>query len=251
VSKVDKLKGSRQAEIGHAQAYNRITELRKLTDLKPNPAQARRHFDEAGIARLAESIRREGLINPITVDESGMILAGERRYRATQMVQGLDLVPVCVVKGKDPVAVTIAENFEREDVHPLDLAEFLRGIIEREGITQKTLAERIHRDETWVSRTLKLLELPEEVQTRWVADPQFFSKDKLINRLERGEFSEGFRKRKPKQSPNPTVAQAKIMRIAEFAERVQPRKWQSRSKDRLRETIDRAIQSLAALRERL
>ncbi len=133
-----------------------------------NPDQPRRHFDDEGLASLAESIRTAGILQPliVTEEETGYrIVAGERRYRAARMA-GLDTVP-CIVREmeeQEKMEAALIENLQREDLNPLDEAEAIRQLIEKCGYTQEKAANRLGRSRVAVTNLLRLIRLPDYVK---------------------------------------------------------------------------------------
>ncbi len=146
--------------------------LRQLptTHLKPGRFQPRRHFDEAAIKGLAESLRNQGMLQPILVRKLGgsdsyEIIAGERRWRAAQAA-GLHEVPVLVRALSDAEALEIAlvENLQREDLNAIEEAEAYRRLMDEFGHTQEALAQHLGKSRSHVANTLRLLVLPDEVK---------------------------------------------------------------------------------------
>jgi len=144
--------------------------MEPIEALKPNPDQPRKRFDQAELTELAESIRDKGVLQPILVrphpKEDGIwqIIAGERRWRASQLAR-LTQVPV-IVREMDDVAVfevAIIENVQRADLNPLEEADAYRLLMERFGRTQDTVAGVVGKSRSHVANTLRLLQLPEEV----------------------------------------------------------------------------------------
>ncbi|MFQ6008017.1 MAG: ParB/RepB/Spo0J family partition protein [Candidatus Zixiibacteriota bacterium] len=137
--------------------------------IEPNPLQPRRNFDEEGLQQLAESFKRDGVIQPLVVKKNGSnftIIAGERRLRAARMA-GLTEVPVMLMDEVDELRMlelALVENLQREDLNPLEAAEGYRTLIDRCGLTQQKLAERVGKSRPAVANTLRLLELPETVK---------------------------------------------------------------------------------------
>lgn len=136
--------------------------------LRANPGQPRRHFAEAELAELAESVRTRGILQPILVrpdpDKSGkyQIVAGERRFRASRKA-GLKTVPI-VVREFDEVEVleiAIIENVQRQDLNPVEEAEAYERLMKRFGRTQEGLAESVGKSRVHIANTLRLLKLPE------------------------------------------------------------------------------------------
>ena len=143
-----------------------VLTLVPLRDVVPNPDQPRRHFDEGKIAELAASIQAHGLLQPIVVRrrEGGFeLLAGERRFRAAQLV-GLERLPALVRDVQDPLEVALIENLQREDLSPLEEAEALTVLIERHGYSHRELADLLGKSRPYVSNTLALTRLPESVK---------------------------------------------------------------------------------------
>jgi ParB family chromosome partitioning protein len=146
--------------------------LRQLptASLRPGKFQPRRHFDEAAINGLAESLRSQGMLQPILVRKLGAgdayeIIAGERRWRAAQAA-GLHEVPVILRTLTDIEALEIAlvENLQREDLNPVEEAEAYRRLMDEFGHTQEALAQHLGKSRSHVANTLRLLVLPAEVK---------------------------------------------------------------------------------------
>ena len=156
----------------------RVGKLVPIDEIAPNPNQPRKHFDEAALASLAESISQHGLINPITIDENGVILAGERRYRACQRL-GFTEVPVVRMHGS--MEISLVENLQRQDLHPLEEALGYQALADA-GNTHEQIAQRIAKDRSVVSHSLRLLELPAEIQAESVT-VQGVTKDQLLQVL--------------------------------------------------------------------
>lgn len=140
--------------------------------LRPNPGQPRKRFDEGAIDGLVESIRQQGILQPLLVrahpDDANAyeIVAGERRWRAAQRAQ-LHEVPVIVKDLTDTETLEIAliENIHREDLTPLEEAEGYQRLIEEFGHTQDALAKSVGKSRSHVANMLRLLNLPEELKS--------------------------------------------------------------------------------------
>lgn len=145
-------------------------EMIRISDIEPNPDQPRKNFDEAELAALSASIAEYGLLQPIVVTESGLlpgtyrIIAGERRWRASRLA-GLDEIPCVIFDGDELAAaqVSLVENIQRSDLDPIEEAMGFRALIERFGMTQDAVAQKIGRSRPAVANALRLLELPQEV----------------------------------------------------------------------------------------
>ena len=138
----------------------------QLRDVRPNPDQPRKHFDDDKLRELSESIKAHGLLQPIVVRrvENGFeLLAGERRFRAAQLAD-LDRLPALVRDVDDPLEIALIENLQREDLSPLEEAEALATLIARHGYSHREVAEILGKSRPYVSNTLALIRLPEPVK---------------------------------------------------------------------------------------
>lgn len=140
--------------------------------LVPQKGQPRQYFAKDKIDELAASIREHGLLEPIVVrrvpgKDSFEIIAGERRWRASQKA-GLREVLVVVkdVSPKNAFELALIENVQREDLNPVELAEALDRLVKEHAYTQDTLAERLGKDRTTIANSLRLLKLPASVRSR-------------------------------------------------------------------------------------
>jgi ParB family transcriptional regulator, chromosome partitioning protein len=138
-------------------------------DLRPNKLQPRQAISEEGVRSLSESIRKHGMLQPIVVRRTGgsyEIVAGERRWRAAKLA-GMERVPVRVIQGsgdEQALEVALVENIQREDLDPISRARAMRQLIDVFGLTQERVALVVGMDRSSVSNTIRLLELPSEVQ---------------------------------------------------------------------------------------
>jgi len=140
-----------------------------VEQIAPNPKQPRTDIDDESVAELAESIRRVGILQPIIVRPHGegyQIIAGERRWRASRMV-GLERVPVRVLTKTESESLELAliENLQREDLNPIEEARGYRRLLSEHQMTQAELAEKVSKSRSTITNALRLLDLPEEVQT--------------------------------------------------------------------------------------
>jgi ParB family transcriptional regulator, chromosome partitioning protein len=148
-----------------------MDEVRTLpvASLRPNRLQPRTRFDEAAIEELAESIRAQGVVQPLVVTLQGedwVIVAGERRWRAARRA-GLEVVPVVVREVADDrelLELALVENLQRSDLNPLEEAEAYAALQEKFGLSQEAVAARVGKARTTVTNALRLLRLPEEVR---------------------------------------------------------------------------------------
>lgn len=139
-----------------------------LTDIRPNPYQPRKVFDEASLQELAASIREHGIFQPVILKKSIQgyeIVAGERRCRAAK-IAGLEDVPAIIVDFTDQQMMEIAllENIQREDLNAIEEAQAYATMMEKLQLTQAELAKRIGKSRTYITNTLRLLNLPEKIQ---------------------------------------------------------------------------------------
>lgn len=140
-----------------------------LEQLSAGRYQPRREMDEQALEALAQSIRVQGVIQPLVVRDTGdgyEIIAGERRWRAARMV-GLAVVPAVVRDLADETAMAVAliENIQREDLNPLEEAQALQRLIDECGMTHAACAEAVGRSRATVTNLLRLAELAPQVQT--------------------------------------------------------------------------------------
>ncbi|MDQ1911179.1 ParB/RepB/Spo0J family partition protein [Paenibacillus sp. GD4] len=139
-----------------------------LSQLRANPYQPRRHFDEESIQELATSIKEHGVIQPIIVRsvlKGYEIIAGERRYRASQ-VCSLPTIPAVVKKFTDQQVMEIAliENIQREDLNAMEVAAAYQALIDQFSLTQEELSVKVGKSRSHIANFLRLLQLPEEVK---------------------------------------------------------------------------------------
>lgn len=145
---------------------NRIYEI-PLSKIKPDPSQPRKYFDPGKLSELAESIKSEGLLQPITVVRDGnsgyLLVQGERRYRAHELL-GLQTIRCMITeKPKNLNNVRVIENTAREDLSDLELAKEFQKRVDL-GQTHEQIAQSIHKKRAYVTQRLALLRLPEDRQ---------------------------------------------------------------------------------------
>jgi len=136
--------------------------------IRPNPFQPRQQFKPEELEALAESIKLHGLLQPILVrpkDGEYELVAGERRWRAAQLA-GLTEIPAIIRHCSDDelLALALIENLQREDLNPLDEAQAYKVLMEKFGLTQEAIAERVGKSRATVANTLRLLNLPEPIK---------------------------------------------------------------------------------------
>jgi ParB family chromosome partitioning protein len=133
-----------------------------------SPHQPRKRFAETAMEELAESLREQGVLQPVVVRKipNGYeLIAGERRWRAAQRA-GLTEIPAVVKEAAptDAAVLALIENLQREDLNPMEAALAFRRLMSKFGLTQDDVARRVHKERSSVANTLRLLQLPEELQ---------------------------------------------------------------------------------------
>lgn len=137
--------------------------------IEANPNQPRREFDEEALNELANSIREIGIIQPITLhqidDNKFQIIAGERRWRASQ-IAGLKAIPAYIrtINDENVMEMALVENIQREDLNAIEIALAYEHLLANSGMTQEKVAERVGKSRTAVANHLRLLKLPAQVQ---------------------------------------------------------------------------------------
>ncbi|MCL4557225.1 MAG: ParB/RepB/Spo0J family partition protein [Deltaproteobacteria bacterium] len=139
-----------------------------VSKISVNRQQPRKAFNEETIEGLAQSIKANGILQPLLVRPSGdgyQLIAGERRLRAAKKI-GLKEVPVVIkdVDERDQLVMSLIENLQREDINPIDEAEGFRRLTDDFGLNQIDVARRVGKDRATVANTMRLLKLPEEIK---------------------------------------------------------------------------------------
>ncbi|HAN0557363.1 TPA: ParB/RepB/Spo0J family partition protein [Campylobacter coli] len=152
-------------ELGLDKNQVSLVEISKIT---PNPFQPRKTFDEAALNELANSIKEHGLVQPIIVlkkNDSFILVAGERRLRATQILGKENILAFVSDSDESKLReLALIENIQRENLNPIELANSYKDLIEVYNITQENLAELIHKSRTQITNTLRLLNLDPKTQ---------------------------------------------------------------------------------------
>ena len=179
--------------------------LIRISDIQKNPYQPRKEFSEEKIKELAQSIKENGLIQPIIVRQSPVIgyeiLAGERRYRAS-IEAGLSEVPVIIKKlsDQDMMVHSIIENLQREDLNPIEEAKAYQSLIDK-GYTHADIAEKMGKSRPYITNLVRLLTLPDfilkEVETgklsqahaRLLIQLPLKEQKNLLNRIQKEDLS--------------------------------------------------------------
>lgn len=159
--------------MGEAQSETGFVEQKEGTKvpidrINPNPNQPRTHFNETLLNELADSIRENGVLQPLLVRRKSKgyeIIAGERRYQASK-IAGLEELPVIVKEVDDQKMLELAliENLQRSDLNPIEEAKGYRQLIKASGMTQEALSKAVSKSRSSITNSLRLLDLPEPVQ---------------------------------------------------------------------------------------
>lgn len=140
-----------------------------LSKVHPNPKQPRKTFDENALQGLSDSIKNQGILQPLTVEEYSpgeySIIAGERRYRAAKLA-GLEKVPVIIVSLSEiqRIEVSLIENIQREDLNAIEEATAYEYLIQRSGYSQEEVAKKVGKSRSAVANSLRLLSLSDEIK---------------------------------------------------------------------------------------
>ena len=150
---------------------NTIFENIPIDLIRPNPLQPRQSFDKELLEQLAASIKDKGVLQPIIVKElkgkekTWQIIAGERRWRASQ-IAGLHKIPAHIknVKDEEVAIIALIENIQRENLSAIDEAKGYKKVLEKFSITQEELSVTMHRSRAYISNFMRLLSLPKDIQ---------------------------------------------------------------------------------------
>lgn len=162
---LDALISTEDVHTGGSSSINEIS----IEKIKANPNQPRREFDAEALSELADSIREIGIIQPITLrkmdDGTYQIIAGERRWRASQMA-GLRTIPAYIRTADDEnvMQMALVENIQREDLNAIEIALAYQNLIEKYDLTQDQLSEKVGKKRATIANYLRLLKLPAQVQ---------------------------------------------------------------------------------------
>lgn len=167
-SKQPNVKTKTVVPIDPAEKVNVVLDI-PIGHIRPNPHQPRTDFNEKALDQLASSISKHGLIQPITVRYLGQkrfeLISGERRLRASKLA-GIAEIPAYVreVNDEEVIAFALIENIQREDLNPLEIALGYQRLIDECDYTQVEVAERVGKNRTTITNTLRLLQLPDFIQ---------------------------------------------------------------------------------------
>lgn len=176
----------------------------ELDLIRPNRQQPRRHFDEAKLQELAQSIRTSGIIQPLLVRRLGglfELIAGERRWRAAQLA-GLPRIPAIVREIPDDRILELAliENIQRQELNPVEEANAYKKLIESLHLTQEEIADRVGRDRTFITNYLRILKLPAEIQSLIEREKLSFGHARALLGIDNAQLQRRFAQRIIKNS---------------------------------------------------
>ena len=173
--------------VDDAKKNNEIVDI-KISELRPNPYQPRKVFDDEALNELAESIKKNGVFQPIIVKKTVKgydIVAGERRYRASKKA-GLETIPAIVkdFTDEDMMNISLLENLQREDLTAIEEAMAYKTIIDASNITQEELAEKVGKSRSHITNMLGLLKLPKSVQDMVLYNKISMGHARVLSKLE-------------------------------------------------------------------
>lgn len=162
---LNSLMGGADAEVAAAVTPDSVL---PLSDIRPNKGQPRKNFDEDALEELTDSIRQNGVLQPILVRKKGQkyeIVAGERRYQASKRA-GLTEIPVVIrdISDEDVFKLALIENLQRADLDPIEEARGFKTLLTKSGMTQAELGQALSKSRSAIANSLRLLDLPEAVQ---------------------------------------------------------------------------------------
>ncbi|MHC4986512.1 MAG: ParB/RepB/Spo0J family partition protein [Planctomycetota bacterium] len=209
-----------------------------IAQISPNPYQPRKQFDAEQLKELTDSIRRQGVLQPILVAPNGaktpdkpfVLIAGQRRLQAATQA-GLDNVPAFVRQASDQQIQewAIIENIQREDLNPIERAEAFRGVMDRFSLTQAQLGERLGTSRETVANYLRLLDLCDDVRKLLLAGRLSFGHARALAALA-GQQARQTRLAKKAIDRNLSVRQLEAMVAADVARTGQPKRRGSADK---------------------
>ena len=165
---LDALLGEMDEAYGNESSSNDSVIELSLKDIRPNPYQPRKHFNESSLLELGESIKNDGLLQPIVVsqDIDGYVLiAGERRLRASKLVKLKTIRAILLSTDEQKMRqFALIENIQRDELNSVELAEAYSELLKMYDVTQEELASKIHKSRTHITNTIRLLQLSSKTQ---------------------------------------------------------------------------------------
>ena len=163
-----------------------------IKDIRSNPYQPRKRFDEETMRELAESIKEHGLFTPIIVKKSIKgyeLVAGERRVKAAELA-GFTDIPAIIKDYSDEemMEISILENTQRENLNPIEEAEAYKKLIDKVGFTQEELAKKVSKSRSYITNVLGIVNLPEEVKTLVIDGKLSMAHARILSKLEDEDY---------------------------------------------------------------
>ena len=213
----------------------------KVSEIRPNPYQPRKHFDEAALKELAESIKTNGVIEPIVVRKSLSgyeLVAGERRLRACKIANIKD-VPAIVVTfdDKQMMEVSLLENIQREDLSVIEEANAYQQLLEKLNYTQQQLSQRVGKSREHIANLLRLLKLPNDVQKLVNEGKLAYSQARTLLSIEDNKKISELAKRCVKENLSVVELNKIIKALAK-----KPKSKKEKKKDPFVEDVERKLQ---------
>lgn len=190
--------------------------------IRPNADQPRSYFAEAAMEELVQSIKANGIVQPIVVRQQGKsyeIVAGERRWRAAQRA-GLSKLPVVVKDVSDDKLLELAliENIQRHDLNPIEEAKAYRKLIDSMGFTQEVLASRVGKDRTFIANYMRLLKLPADIQNLVAEDKLSVGHARALLSIDNADAQRQMARKIIEQSLSVRETEKAVKRVANGAE---------------------------------
>ena len=179
-----------EKEVYESTPKDEIIEV-SLDELRPNPYQPRKVFDQEALEELSSSIREHGVFQPIIIKKSIKgyeIIAGERRVRASKLA-GKETIPAIIrdFTDEEMMEISLLENLQRENLNPIEEAQAYRSMLDKLGITQEELSTKVGKSRSHITNIIGILRLPEEVQKMIAQEKLTMSHAKLLSKLENEE----------------------------------------------------------------
>ena len=164
-----------------------------IEEIRSNPFQPRKKFNEESLNELAESIKVHGLFQPIIVKKSVKgyeLIAGERRTKAAK-IAGFDAIPAIVkeVSDEDMLEIALLENIQREDLNPIEEAEAYKNIINKSNITQEELSKRVSKSRSYITNVIGLTNLPEEIKDLVIEGKLSMAHARILSKLSDEDYA--------------------------------------------------------------
>ena len=180
-----------EAYISNIHASTELVKEIELSSITVNPFQPRTHFDDSSILELSESIKKHGLLQPVLVIKSGdgyMLIAGERRMRAVKLSGAARIKAIIADIDRTKIReLALIENIQRENLNPIELAVSLKELIEEYGVTHEEISESIKKSRSFVTNSLRLLNLSDFTKDKLSAGAITHGHAKVLVGLDEGE----------------------------------------------------------------